>query len=78
MFLKVTSSVLGSVKLLPKKTKKDTKKPKRGKKKEKILIIGVGNTCGIGNSKKELVGLEKKLKSHREKTQEKKKKGLFK
>lgn len=46
---------------------------KRNKSKERILIIGVGNTCGIGNSSEDLKDLEKKLKSHREKTEEKKK-----
>jgi hypothetical protein len=46
---------------------------KRSKRKERVLIMGVGNTCGIGNSTKEIEGLEKKLKAHREKTEEKKK-----
>jgi len=46
---------------------------KRGKSNEKILIIGVGNTCGIGNSSDELKGLEKKIRAHTEKTKEKKK-----
>ncbi|VVB61341.1 Uncharacterised protein [uncultured archaeon] len=31
-------------------------------KKKRILIIGVGNTCGIGNTKASLRGLEDKLK----------------
>jgi len=48
---------------------------KRYNKKEKILIIGVGNTCGIGNSSEELKGIEKVIKAHREKTEEKK--GMF-
>jgi hypothetical protein len=46
---------------------------KRYEKKEKVLIMGVGNTCGIGNSIEEIKDVEKKLKSHAEKTQEKKK-----
>jgi hypothetical protein len=45
---------------------------KRNGKKEKILIMGVGNTCGIGNTARELKDLEKKLKSYRERTEEKK------
>ncbi len=44
------------------------------KKKERVLIIGVGNTCGIGNSVEDLKGLKKKLESHIKKTQEKGKK----
>ena len=47
---------------------------KRHKKKERVLIIGVGNSCGIGNSIEELKGLEKKLKTHIKKKEEKKKK----
>ncbi|MCK4968274.1 MAG: DUF1512 family protein, partial [Candidatus Aenigmarchaeota archaeon] len=31
-------------------------------KSKKILLIGVGNTCGIGNTKKSLEGLDIKLK----------------
>lgn len=31
-------------------------------KKKRILIIGVGNTCGVGNTKASLKGLEDKLK----------------
>ena len=48
----------------------------RTKKNEKILIMGVGNTCGIGNSKSELKGLEKKIKSRKKPA--KKKKGILK
>ena len=45
---------------------------------KKILLIGVGNTCGVGNSKKSLTGLETKLKpiwisQKKEKEEEKKK-----
>ena len=46
---------------------------KRNGKKERVLIMGVGNTCGIGNTAGELKDLEKKLKSYREKIEEKKK-----
>ncbi len=47
-------------------------------KAKKILVIGVGNTCGIGNTKKSLAGLEKKLapiwkKQKKEDDEEKKK-----
>lgn len=31
-------------------------------KKKRILIIGVGNTCGIGNTAKEIKGLDERLK----------------
>ncbi len=31
-------------------------------KKKRILIIGVGNTCGVGNTKQSLKGLDEKLK----------------
>ncbi len=47
---------------------------KRNGKKERVLIMGVGNTCGIGNNAGELKDLEKKLKSYRERTEEKKSK----
>jgi hypothetical protein len=45
---------------------------KRTKAKERIMIMGVGNTCGIGNNKKELEGLEKKIKSRKEEPEKKK------
>ncbi len=50
---------------------------KRSKKKENVLIIGVGNTCGIGNSVEDLKGLEKRLKSYLKKTEAKKKKSVL-
>jgi len=50
---------------------------KRSRKKERVLIIGVGNTCGIGNSIEDIKVLEKKLKSHLKKTEEKKKKSVL-
>jgi hypothetical protein len=37
---------------------------KRAKKGEEILIIGVGNTCGIGNSLEAVKHAEKKVKEH--------------
>ncbi len=49
---------------------------KRGKKNERILIIGVGNTCGIGNDLKSVSFAEERLKRHMklaEETEEKKK-----
>jgi hypothetical protein len=53
---------------------------KRAKKGEKILIMGVGNTCGIGNNVKAVEFAEKKIKEHIKKTEEeeKKKKSIFK
>lgn len=45
---------------------------KRTKARERIMIIGVGNTCGIGNTKKELEGLEKKIRSRKEEPEKKK------
>ncbi len=51
-------------------------------KKKRILIIGVGNTCGIGNTKASLHGLEDKLKpiwreQKKEDEEEKKKEGKW-
>jgi hypothetical protein len=48
----------------------------RSKKNEKILIIGVGNTCGVGNDSKTVGEVKKKVKKHSVKKKEKKK--LFK
>jgi hypothetical protein len=45
---------------------------KRTKPSEKIMIIGVGNTCGIGNSKDETKDVEKKLRPHYKKEEKKK------
>jgi len=47
---------------------------KRSEKKERVLIMGVGNTCGIGNTAEELKDLEKKIRSHIDRTEEKKSK----
>lgn len=46
---------------------------KRSKKNEKILIIGVGNTCGVGNDSKTVKEVEKKVRKHSAKKKEKKK-----
>jgi len=46
----------------------------RAKKGEKILIIGVGNTCGIGNDFASIAETEKRLKAHHKKVEEEKKK----
>jgi len=45
---------------------------KRAKKNEKILIIGVGNTCGIDNNFKTLKEVEKKVKNYAKKKVKKK------
>lgn len=50
---------------------------KREKKKEKILIIGVGNTCGIGNNIKEAKESEKIIRKNIKKAKKEKKKGWF-
>lgn len=53
---------------------------KSARKNEKIIIIGVGNTCGVGNSPKEVEEVEKKLRSVYKKIEEiesKKKRKLF-
>jgi len=44
----------------------------RSKKNEKILIIGVGNTCGIDNSFKTVKEVEAKVKKHAKKKEKKK------
>ncbi len=52
-------------------------------KSEKILLLGVGNSCGIGNTKSSLTGLDGKLKpiwkkqKEEEKEEEKKERGWF-
>jgi len=47
---------------------------KRAGKRENIMIIGVGNTCGIGNDPKSVKKTEKILKKYLRKTEKKKKK----
>jgi len=46
----------------------------RSNKKDKILIIGVGNTCGVGNTRKEFEESKKKLLKVLKKIEEEKKK----
>jgi len=46
----------------------------RAKKNERIMIIGVGNTCGIGNDFKAVKETEKKIKNHIRRTEKKGKK----
>jgi len=43
----------------------------RAKKNERIMIIGVGNTCGIGNDFKTVKETEKKIKNHIRRTEKK-------
>jgi hypothetical protein len=45
----------------------------RANRKDKIMIIGVGNTCGIGNDANSVAKTEEKIKSHIKKSEEKKK-----
>jgi hypothetical protein len=45
----------------------------RANKNDKILILGVGNTCGIGNDVNSVAKAEEKIKSHIKKSEEKKK-----
>lgn len=46
------------------------KKTKRG---EKILVMGVGNTCGVGNDYRTLLKSKEKMKRHMRKVKQKKK-----
>ena len=53
---------------------------KLAERNERIIIIGVGNTCGVGNSPEEVEEAEKKLRSlykKNEETKNKEKKKLF-
>ncbi len=51
----------------------------REKRKETILVMGVGNTCGIGNNHKEALEGERKLRAYlRKMEKQKKKKKIFK
>lgn len=45
---------------------------RRSKPSERIMIIGVGNTCGIGNSKADIKDVEKKIRPHYKKEEKKK------
>ena len=47
---------------------------KMAKKNEKILLIGVGNTCGVGNDSKILKEVEQKVRKQAKKEEERKKK----
>jgi len=50
----------------------------RGPRNEKILIIGVGNTCGVGNDSKDSERAEKKIRKTAANIKRKtKKKGFF-
>ena len=53
-------------------TVKKTINMKKGR--ESILIMGVGNTCGIGNNHKEAMASEKKIRTNIRKMSKKKKK----
>ena len=50
---------------------------KRSDRKDKILIMGVGNTCGIGNSKASVKEAEDKIKKAALKVKPEKKKSIF-
>jgi len=50
----------------------------RAKKNERIMIIGVGNTCGIGNDFKSVEETEKKIKNHIKRAEKKKEKKVIK
>ena len=58
---------------VPKATELIKKAVKRSKKREKVIIIGVGNSCGIGNSKKELGDLKSLVEKFEKKIEEEKK-----
>lgn len=50
---------------------------KRAGRREQILIIGVGNTCGIGNSSAAVRAAEEKIRTALRKAKPKEKKGIF-
>ncbi len=50
---------------------------KRGSKRERILIIGVGNTCGVGDNVAAVKKAEEKILTAHRKAKPEKKKGLF-
>ena len=43
------------------------------KKREKILVMGVGNTCGVPNNYRDVVKTKERLRKHLKKTKKKKK-----
>ena len=49
---------------------------KRSKKNEKVLIIGVGNTCGVGNDRSTVKQVDKMVKKNSRKKEDKKNKFL--
>ena len=60
---------------LPKVKKAIERSVKRAKRGEKVLIIGVGNSCGIGDNKKSLDKVrEVVMKLHKKAEEEKKNK----
>ena len=64
-------------KSLPKVEELVKKAVNRAGKKEKVIIIGIGNSCGVGDNKKEvsqLKGIIEKL-DKRERTEKSKEKG---
>ncbi|MBL7205963.1 MAG: DUF1512 family protein [Candidatus Aenigmarchaeota archaeon] len=50
---------------------------KRVKKNEKVIIVGVGNSSGVGDSEKEVKEMEKWVDNRHKKQKNKKKKGRF-
>ena len=50
----------------------------RSKKNERILIMGVGNTCGIGNDSKAVKEVETRVKRHTREQEKGKKKNILK
>ena len=64
---------------LPKARQSVEKSVNRSKKGEKILVIGVGNSCGIGNNKKTVDEVKKVVatldKKYKLEEKQKKKKG---
>jgi hypothetical protein len=71
----IKKDVLDSV---PKAIEAVKKAVLRSNKNEKILIMGIGNTCGIGNDFNSVAKVEEKIKNHIKKTEEKKKEGIIK
>jgi len=63
---------------VPKAIESARKAVLRAGKNEKILIMGVGNSCGIGNDFNAVPKAEEKIKSHIKKIKEKKKEGIIK
>jgi hypothetical protein len=59
---------------VPKAQQTLVKAIKRSKKKEKILVMGVGNTCGIGNSYRSISKTKENLRKHLKKIEKKKRK----